>query len=245
MRSEYLILFVTDGPTSLTKSERCRMKRVQDTFVNTVAEIISLQNTSVLEIGCGDGHYSEQLAARCKQLTGVDPDKKALELAKQKKLANATFHPYGAESLPFPDETFDVVIFTLSLHHMRPALMPHVIHEAVAVCKRDGNIIILEPGMEGSFYQAEIEFDACDGDEREAKKAARRVIDEHPRLKPVATLQDETVFSVKSPNDFMWALKPSKNLAGIPAFLLQQPQCPHGNRLLSASRVIDICEPAY
>lgn len=221
------------------------MKRVQDTFVNTVAEIISLQNTSVLEIGCGDGHYSELLAARCKQLTGVDPDQEALKLAKQRNLANATFLPYGAESLPFPDETFDVVIFTLSLHYMRPTLMTQVIHEAVAVCKRDGNVIILEPGMEGPLYTAEIEFDVYDGDKREAKKAARRVIEEHPRLKPIATLQDETVFSVRSLNDFIWALRPSKNLEGIPAFLSQQPLCPHGNRLLSAPRVIDICEPAY
>ena len=48
----------------------------------------SEKNSSVLEIGCGDGRSLEQLLILTKNLVGIDHDKTAVDLAKKKFKVN-------------------------------------------------------------------------------------------------------------------------------------------------------------
>jgi SAM-dependent methyltransferase len=81
--------------------------------------------TSVLEVGCGPGHLSLRLAGEHGlEVTGLDLDPAMIERAR----ANSERAWHGAEgspafvlgdvaSLPFADNSFDLVVSTLSLHH--------------------------------------------------------------------------------------------------------------------------------
>ena len=79
----------------------------------------------VLEVGCGPGHLSIRLARQHGlDVTGLDLDPAMIERAR----ANADRKEDGDEhgpsflvgdvaALPFPDESFDLVVSTMSMHH--------------------------------------------------------------------------------------------------------------------------------
>jgi SAM-dependent methyltransferase len=79
----------------------------------------------VLEVGCGPGHLSIRLARQHGlDVTGLDLDPAMIERAR----ANAGRSEDGDEhgpsfivgdvaALPFPDESFDLVVSTMSMHH--------------------------------------------------------------------------------------------------------------------------------
>src|SRR5437899_5277050 len=67
----------------------------------------------VLDVGCGDGHFTIKMAKRAKEVIGVDFSKIAISEAR-KNLANSCrknlkFEIANAESLNFQKETFDMV----------------------------------------------------------------------------------------------------------------------------------------
>jgi len=79
----------------------------------------------VLEVGCGPGHLSVQLAGQQRlEVTGLDLDPAMIDRAR----ANAdrpgnsdqhrpSFLVGDVATLPFPDGSFDLVVSTLSMHH--------------------------------------------------------------------------------------------------------------------------------
>lgn len=104
---------------------------------------------NVLEIGCGSGRISLLLSHYFPGLIAIDPDEEAIEQARRNGPA-VDFRPGSGEKLDFPDSSFDLVIFSLSLHHQasRKALS-----EASRVLKKDGRIIVVEPVVDGELEQ--------------------------------------------------------------------------------------------
>jgi SAM-dependent methyltransferase len=213
------------------------MKRIQDGFPQLLLPMVSLKGKLVLEIGCGNGRYSEKIAPECGLLNAIDPSEMMLEIARSKGIRSCVFDQGGAESLEFEDELFDVVIFTLSLHHVPPQLMCRAIEEALRVVKKTGHVIFLEPGMEGSFFDAEIMFNACDGDERREKLAARQAILKHRGLAVVGELHDEVIVQFSSYGDFIASMLPKRRFGIIGRFLHKH------NYKLRASRTTLVCKP--
>jgi ubiquinone/menaquinone biosynthesis C-methylase UbiE len=69
-----------------------------------------------LDVGCGNGAFTEVLAARTvpSELVGVDPSEEQLAFAKIRDGANlAQFRVGDAQALPLPDGYFDVAIMAL------------------------------------------------------------------------------------------------------------------------------------
>jgi SAM-dependent methyltransferase len=78
----------------------------------------------VLEVGCGPGHLSHRLAGRGLEATGVDLDPAMVERARASAARRGDtgqrrpmFLVGDAAALAFPDNSFDLVVSTLSLHH--------------------------------------------------------------------------------------------------------------------------------
>jgi ubiquinone/menaquinone biosynthesis C-methylase UbiE len=92
-----------------------------------VAEVAP-DGARVLEVGCGPGHLSTRLARQYGlDVTGLDLDPAMIERAR----ANAdrageerlpSFVVGDVASLPFPDESFDLVVSTMSMHHWADAM---------------------------------------------------------------------------------------------------------------------------
>ena len=208
------------------------MKRERQVFLDKVEEYVPLREAEVLEIGCGSGYQSAEIAVRCRSLIGIDPSDEKLILAKQLPVPNASFVKGTAERLPFEDRRFNAVFFTLSFHHVPAENMSEAINEALRVLKENGSIIFLEPGTKGNFFEAEIFFDAGDGDETREKATAYEAMMAHPRLEPVAEIPDETRFLKVSPEAFMRTLWPKKNLDQLKTFLSD-----HGFSLWAERRI--------
>lgn len=98
------------------KSASVHLNRETDLNTECVEEIISdIEGKSVLEVGCGSGYLSNLLEMK-NEVTAVDfveqPSFKAINDGTRFIVADAT-------SLPFSDNTFDVVVCTHTLEHVR------------------------------------------------------------------------------------------------------------------------------
>jgi|SRR3989338_1036906 len=213
------------------------MKRVKEEFLNKLENIASLKNLDILEIGCGDGTRTAQIAERCNKVIGIEPDAKLIQIAKERCISNALFQISAGEEIKFDDNSCDMVIFTLSLHHIPINKMTVAISESIRVVKPDGYIVFLEPTETGSFFEAELHFDASDGDERAEKKAAHAAMLSHSGLHAAEEIADETVFQFDSTDDFIHTMNPKKNLNELNEFLKAH------NYILNAQRRINIFKP--
>jgi SAM-dependent methyltransferase len=123
-----------------------------DDFIEMVAKRWRLEAArSILDVGCGIGHWSRVLAPRVAtdaRLIGVDREPRWVEEAARRTAAAGlserfTYRVGVAESLPFDDGAFDVVTCQTLLIHVRdPAA---VLREMVRVTRPGGLVIAAEP----------------------------------------------------------------------------------------------------
>ena len=73
----------------------------------------------VLDVGCGTGVLLHKLSLCYPhvQFDGLDISDQMLAQGKSKSLPNVSFVQGDAENLPYPDNTFDIVLCTSSFHH--------------------------------------------------------------------------------------------------------------------------------
>lgn len=213
------------------------MIRTQEEFIEKTDSIVQFSGKTVLEIGCGKGHYTIQLARVAGSVTAIDPDVESIGIAIRQNIEDSVYYKLGsAVMLDFQNKSFDIVVFTLSLHHVPDLEMITAINEAVRVVKENGYIVFLEPTMEGSCFDAELTFDAFDGDERKEKELAYKAIISHPHLEHIRELDDRTVFEFDSVEDFIHALQPKINTEQLSDFLSRH------NFALEAKRRINVCK---
>lgn len=100
----------------------------------------------VLDLGCGGGHVSYQIAPFAEQVTAYDLTAEMVQLvveqAKQKKLNNIWGQQGAAEQLKFEDEYFDCVISRYSAHHWQN--VRHAMSEIFRVVKPSGKVILVD-----------------------------------------------------------------------------------------------------
>ena len=78
---------------------------------------------AALDLGCGTGSLVNEIKSQFPRMavTGMDPDRKMLQLAEKKiKKTGAEIelrHGF-AQKLPFPDASFDIVTSTMVFHHL-------------------------------------------------------------------------------------------------------------------------------
>lgn len=74
----------------------------------------------VLDVGCGSGPLTEALRAKGAVVSGFDLSPAMVELARERlgKDADLKVADLGA-ALPYPDDTFDLVVASLSLHYVQ------------------------------------------------------------------------------------------------------------------------------
>jgi SAM-dependent methyltransferase len=101
------------------------------------------QGDRALDVGCGPGAVTEQLAARlgAESVAAVDPSESFTE-ATRERVPGADVRRAAAESLPFADDEFDVVLSQLVANFMRDAHagvreMARVARRVVAACVWD------------------------------------------------------------------------------------------------------------
>ena len=110
-----------------------------------------LHGQQVLEIGCGMGLHSLELARRGAELHAIDLTREAVEAtqARMKGLAiDAEVRCADAESLPYDNETFDFVWSWGVIHHS--ARTARIVREIARVLKPQGESRVMAYNREGT-----------------------------------------------------------------------------------------------
>lgn len=196
-----------------------------DQFIGHIAAHCDIKGKTVLEVGCGKGRVTVELARHARKVVAVDPDESLLQAARSLVGAdNVEFVLCGGESLFFPESSFDIVVYSLSLHHIPLNYMQDSLRQASKLLGAEGKIVVIEPGDNGTLIEAEERFGVGDGDERAAKKAAQRELCELGWAVG-ETVRFQTLFYFEHEADFLENLlpghrhKPAQLLREIGAFL--------------------------
>lgn len=133
--------------------------------VEFVIKISKCRGGRVIELGCGPGYLTLELARHGLDVVGVDLSLKNIEIARKYAAENPFKETFGSLSyecadftqFPLGERAFDSVVFFASLHHVPniEALLERV-HRGL---KPGGNLIICEPNRE-NFSRASAEFAA-------------------------------------------------------------------------------------
>ena len=123
------------------------------TGIETFERLMPIQGLSLVDVGCGSGTITRQLAERGATVLGVEPD--PIQAEKNRAAAPQTglsFVEAPGQALPLEDSTVDGVVFSYSLHHVRRELVDAALTEAMRVLKPgSGFLYILEPLLSGSM----------------------------------------------------------------------------------------------
>lgn len=185
---------------------------IQDPTNQYIATILSqcdIRGKEILEIGCGKGRITRDLAKHAKRVVATDPDAAALETAQAAIAAeNVEFLPAPAGVPDLPAGSFDVVIYTLSLHHVPVAEMPDSLRKAASLLRERGVIVIVEPGDGGSFTEAKERFGAGSGNELPARESAIRAMYAMEEWSAEEAILFRTLFQFDDDEDFLVCMLP-------------------------------------
>lgn len=109
---------------------------INDTRLKFISRYCTLDNASILDVGCGGGVLSEGMAKLGGRVSGIDAADEAIEIAKEHAIKNGLSIRY--DCLPIEDyehEGFDIITCMEMLEHVQN---PDVV---LAHCKR-----LLKPG---------------------------------------------------------------------------------------------------
>lgn len=178
-------------------------------YITTILSQCELRDKDVLEIGCGKGRITRDLALHARRLVASDPDPAALATARTAiAAANVEFvqAPDGVPDLAAG--SFDLVIYTLSLHHVPVAQMSGSLRSAAGLLRKSGAIVVIEPGDGGSFTEAKERFGAGSGDERLVREAAIRAMHALEGWQAEETILFRTLFHFSDEEDFLNSMLP-------------------------------------
>ncbi len=121
-------------------------------------------NPAILEIGCGTGRMTSLLSQQQARLIALDVDMEAVTTT-QAKCENAHGLIGSGQQMPFKNQFFDHILFSLSLHHQKAN---QALTESCRVLRDGGSIIVLEPVFGAEFEDICLFFE----DERDARLQA-------------------------------------------------------------------------
>jgi trans-aconitate 2-methyltransferase len=123
--------------TEWNAQEYDRLSALQATMAEEVLSLLKLQGTErILDIGCGNGKTTAEIAARVPNgaVTGVDASADMIAFAKEHWVpahSNLQFAVADASHLPFHHE-FDLIVSFNALHWITDQALPlQAIHEAI------------------------------------------------------------------------------------------------------------------
>ena len=112
----------------------------------------------ILDVACGTGANSCELARQGHQVYGVDLDKEMLTWAmkKHQEKHNLTFLQGDATQLEFGDGTFDAVTISFAMHDVPFDIGKRILSEAKRVLVRGGKVIIIDYNEPGRNFAAKL-----------------------------------------------------------------------------------------
>lgn len=117
---------------------------VEASVCETIRRLEFNSTEKLLDVGCGTGSLLRHISLSFPDavLCGLDPSAEMLAIARQKLDPHIELREGWAESLPFCDDSFDIVVSCSSFHYWRK---PEIgLREVARVLKADGRIVITD-----------------------------------------------------------------------------------------------------
>lgn len=115
----------------------------------------TLEGKTVLDVGCGNGQFSVLFALYGAEVYGFDISEVGIEISRETARANDVadsthFSVQSADSLTYPDGTFDVVVCNAVLHHLLK--YDGVEDELYRVLSDDGRLVFADGVRDNPLY---------------------------------------------------------------------------------------------
>ncbi len=186
--------------------------------------------TNVLELGCGLGMLSLELARNGLHVTGVDLSPISLEIANKYKKENTYQNSFGSleyiccdiNKMEFKKEEFNSVIFFRSLHHFPN--WAYLLEKVYSVLKPGGELILSEP-IRSHFTKDSAHFAAI--------------------LKTILPTWED--YEIKLGNDWnedLWSEKVDKTFKEY-VYIDEHEQSPMDNSIDDADKIINAVRENY
>jgi SAM-dependent methyltransferase len=134
-------------PGDLTGLKNRAIDRVHKRALGQLARGVS--GKAVLDWGSGTGRLSEWLIGHGARVAGVDVTPEMVEVARR-RVPNGRFDVIENSALPFPDDSFDLVVTAYVLQYY--VRKDHsVLHELVRVLRPGGRLVAIEQVTQGDL----------------------------------------------------------------------------------------------
>ncbi|HEY9191878.1 MAG TPA: class I SAM-dependent methyltransferase [Methyloversatilis sp.] len=146
-----------------------------DDELDVLSDLVPLAGQNIIELGCGAARLARSLLERypgC-TVTGLEVDERQHAKNIASPQTGLTFVAAGAQSIPFPDESFDVALMLKSLHHVPVPLLAQALTEVARVLRPEGLLYVSEPVYAGPLNELVRLFN----DEGAVRAAAQSAID--------------------------------------------------------------------
>ncbi len=111
---------------------------------------------NILDVACGPGLVACEFARRAAQVTGLDITPAMIEQARKRqmeqKLTNLQWSVGNAVPLPYPDNSFSLVITRYSFHHLLS--QEKALSEMIRVCRPYGRVLVADVAIEAEKSEA-------------------------------------------------------------------------------------------
>ncbi len=98
------------------------------------------KDKDTLEVACGTGQGLGYLQTLCKSLTAGDYSQKIVDIARAHYGNRVIIEPFDAQAMPFPDNSFDVVLIFEALYYIPDA--NRFITECARILRPSGRLLI-------------------------------------------------------------------------------------------------------
>jgi SAM-dependent methyltransferase len=172
--------------------------------VELLRTLVPLEGASALDLGCGNGDFARRLIAKGRVACVAALEVDRIQHARNIEGAPApgiTFQLGGAEEIPLPDASRDLIVMMKSLHHVPMALLDRSFAELRRVLKPGGYLYVSEPVYAGEFNDIVKLFH----DEGEVRAAACAAIERAVRarvLEPVVERRFMAPLTFRDYGDF-------------------------------------------
>ena len=188
-----------------------------DQHIKAILSAYDLFGSEVLEIGCGGGRITRDLAKHAARVVATDPDPEVVAAAVANVSAENVEFLSPADGIPdVTHKSFDLAIYTLSLHHVPMQAMQTSLQRVTQLLNDTGVIIVIEPGDGGSFNEARERFSVDSNDEQQAKAAAIYAMQNLDGWTMSETIYFQTAFLFDDEDDFITNKRPDFHLLSKP-----------------------------